>query len=181
MLICEARTCSLHPVPARRPGFTLLEMLVVLVVLSLIAMVSVPLFQTLVQGTVQTEATRLSRLVRVLRNEAILTQTDYRLVFDLKEQSYWVEVRNGERFQVRNDDTLLRKHVFPASFQLTDLSILGNTSTRNAAERPIPVSVDATGFMDPFLLHFAVDGAAYTFKVSGFRSTVDLLSGYVRE
>jgi Tfp pilus assembly protein FimT len=156
-------------------------MLVVIVVMSLIAGVSVPLFQNMLQGQVQRESTRLSRLIRVLRNEAVLTQTDFRLVIDLKEQSYWVEARAGDQFKPRTDTSALRKYTFPASFRLTDLVVLGGMHAKNSEERPVPITVDATGFMDPFLLHFSVDGVDYTFKVAGFRAAVDLLNGYVRE
>jgi general secretion pathway protein H len=173
--ICSARRRS------GSGGFTLLEMLVVLLVLSLIAGVSVPLFQTLIEGQLQREATRLSRLIRILRNEAVLTQTDFRLVLDLKEQAYWVESRSGETYRVRNDAAVLRRHDFPGSIRLEDLVVLGGVHTRASQERPIPITVDSSGFVDSFLLHFSFDGAEYTFKVSGFRSGVDLLNGYARE
>jgi Tfp pilus assembly protein FimT len=156
-------------------------MLVVLVVLSLIAAVSVPLFQTLVQGKVQREATRLSRLIRILRNEAVLTHTDFRLVISLKEQAYWVEARSGDKYQVRTDAAVLRKHTLPATLSLVDLVVLGGLHSREAELRPTPITVDSSGFVDPFLLHFNSDGADYTFRVSGFRAAVDLLNGYVRE
>ncbi|MFI5399663.1 MAG: prepilin-type N-terminal cleavage/methylation domain-containing protein [SAR324 cluster bacterium] len=176
-----APTCSRRRRRSGTPGFTLLEMLVVLLLMSLIAGFTVPLFQTLLEGQVQREATRLSQLVRILRNEAVLTQTDFHLVFDLKEQSYWVEARKGDTYTVRTDAAVLRKHTLPGSFAVTDLVVMGNVHTRQAEERPVPITVDPSGFVDSFLLHFTANGAEYTFKVSGFRTDVDLLNGYVRE
>ena len=182
MLISAALTSKDAAAARLQPrGFTLLEMLVVLMVLALIAGFSVPLFQNLIQGQVQRESTRLSRVIRVLRNEAVLTQTDYRLMVDLKEQSYWVEARSGDKYQPRTDVQMLRKYVLPASFHLTDLVVMGSTHSKNSEERPVPIYVDATGFTDPFMLHFTVDNVDYTFKVAGFRASVDLLTGYVRE
>ena len=156
-------------------------MLVVLLVLSLIAGVSDPLFQTLIEGQVQREATRLSRLIRILRNEAVLTQTDFRLVLDLKAQAYWVESRSGDTYKVRTEAAVLRKHTLPDTMHIVDLVVLGGVHTREAEERPVSITVDSSGFVDPFLLHFTSDGAEYTFKVTGFRTGVDLLNGYVRE
>jgi hypothetical protein len=92
-----------------------------------------------------------------------------------------VESRSGETYRVRNEAAVLRKHAFPDSIRLEDLVVLGGVHTRESQERPIPITVDSSGFVDPFLLHFSFDGAEYTFKVSGFRSGVDLLNGYARE
>jgi hypothetical protein len=155
-------------------------MLVVLVLLSLIVGVSLPVFQTLLQGQVQREATRLAGLIRALRNEAVLTRSDFRLVVSLKERAYWVEQRVDGRYRPRTEPSMLRKHSFPAAFRLTDLVVLGGSHTP-LIERPVPLTVDASGFVDPFLLHFSVDGAEYTFKVTGFRADMDLLQGYLRE
>ncbi len=163
-----------------RQGFTLLEMLVVLVLLSLIVGVSLPVFQTLLQGQVQRETTRLAGLIRALRNEAVLTRSDFRLVVSLKERAYWVEQRVDGRYRPREEPPLLRKHVFPDAFRLTDLVVLGGSHTP-LVERPVPLTVDASGFVDPFLLHFTVDNTDYTLKVTGFRADMDLLRGYVRE
>ncbi|MFI5400126.1 MAG: prepilin-type N-terminal cleavage/methylation domain-containing protein [SAR324 cluster bacterium] len=163
------------------PGFTLLEMLVVMLLMALIAGFTVPLFQTLLEGQVQREATRLSQLIRILRNEALLTQTDFHLVFDLQRQSYWVEARSGDTYRPRTDAAVLRTHTLPGSFAVTDLTVMGNVYTPRAEERPVPITVDPSGFVDPFFLHFTVNGAAYTFKVFGFRTEVDLLNGYARE
>jgi len=163
------------------PGFTLLEMLVVLLLMSLIAGFAVPLFQTLLEGQVQREATRLSQLIRVLRNEAVLTETDFHLVFDLQQPSYWVEARSGETYRPRTDDAMLRRHTLPGSFSVTDLTVMGSVYTPRDVQRPVNIAVDPSGFVDPFRLHITVNGAAYTFQVSGFRPEVDLLNGYVRE
>ena len=155
-------------------------MLVVLMLLALLVGVSMPAIQSLLEGQVQRETTRLASLIRTLRNEAVLSGSDYRLVIDLKERSYWVEERSDGRFQPRTEPSLLRKHVFPASFVLNDIVVMGGTHTP-LIERPVPLTVDASGFMDPFLLHFTVDGTQYTLKVTGFRADMDLLQGYARE
>jgi prepilin-type N-terminal cleavage/methylation domain-containing protein len=174
MRIFVVPKCSL------RQGFTLLEMLVVLVLLALMAGISMPVFQSLLIGPVQREATQLASLIRALRNEAVLTRTDFHLVIDPKARTYWVEQRTDQGFRKKEEPAMLRPHLLPASFVVQDVSVLG-TTTSLLDERPIPLTVDASGFVDPFLLHFSADGTDYTFKVSGFRAELDLLVGYVRE
>lgn len=176
MQISAVRTSSVR---RGLPAFTLLEMLVVLVLLVLVAGIGLPAIQSLIQGPVQQETTRLASLIRMLRNEAVLTRTDFHLVIGLKEGSYWVEQRTGDRFRVQEQPALLRKHRFPVAFTLNDLVVMGNPTP--IVEKPVPLTVDASGFMDPFLLHFTASGEAYTLKVTGFRADMDLLPGYVRE
>jgi type II secretory pathway pseudopilin PulG len=154
-------------------------MLVVLVLLALVAGIGLPAVQALIQGPVQRETTRLASLIRMLRNEAVLTRTDFHLVIDLKEGAYWVEQRTAGRFRPRDEPALLRKHTFPSGFTLTDLTVMGGTTP--VVDKPVPLTVDSSGFMDPFLLHFTVSGQSYTLKVTGFRADMDVLPGYVRE
>ncbi|HUJ77309.1 MAG TPA: prepilin-type N-terminal cleavage/methylation domain-containing protein [bacterium] len=173
-----ATPCRRGPLPA---GFTLLEVLVVLALLGLVLLIAVPAFQTLLQGAAQREVTRLTQVVRALRNEAILGRQAYRLVFSLGEGSYAVELRAPDgRFIPVERPTLLARHKLPGSFKLQDVVVLGQTYTP-LNDRPAPVNLDESGFVDPFTIHFSVDGDPYTLKVAGFTADMSLLHGTIRD
>lgn len=154
-----------------------------LVVLMALAM---PTFQNLLQSTLQQEVNRLTGVVRLLRNEAVLTNTRYRLMLDLEEGRYSVE-RQDElgSFVPVSDPRVLSPHAFPRQFVLQDVLLLGKLyrpeESGLSEPEPLPVVVDASGYVDPFLLHFTHDEEAYTIRVSGFTGRVELLTGRVEE
>ncbi len=161
------------------PGITLVELMVVLLLLSLMAFLAVPAFQNLLQGPLDSEIKRLTGVMRLLRNEAVLTRTRFRLVFDLKRARYTVEerTRSGE-FSERKEPKVLRPHQLPASFRLKDVVIYGRVRERKR-DAVVPITIDASGFIDPFLLHFSEGGKDWTLKVLGFTGRVALEEGYV--
>lgn len=69
-------------------GFTLVELMVVMILISLIMGISVPLLARTGSGNLKASARRLSGTVKYLFNEAALTGLEHRLVFDLDHASY---------------------------------------------------------------------------------------------
>jgi prepilin-type N-terminal cleavage/methylation domain-containing protein len=175
----------IFPRPASAPrgarGFTLLEILLVMALAAVLMFVAMPSFQTLLEGPVNQEAVRLAGVVRMLRNEAVLLKRSFRLVIDLPGGGYSVEQqdRSGQ-FAVRQDPSLLRTHAFPKTFKLTDVVLFGNVA-HPLVDRKVRINLDASGFVDPFLLHFTVDGAEHTYRLSGFKGEVQSVPGYARE
>lgn len=70
-----------------RAGFTLIELVVVVVILSLISFLSFPLLLNRIGGDERTMVRRLAGTVKNLYNEATLTRDEHQLVFDLDNNS----------------------------------------------------------------------------------------------
>lgn len=153
--------------------------MLVLALLGLTMMLAVPAFQSLLQNSLDREINRLSGVLRMVRNEAVLTRKTFRLVFDLKERRYSVEEKTSfGNFVPRQDPKVLRPHQFPDTFVLTDMVVLGNRFER-LRDTLIPITINTSGFVHPFLLHFTQDGKPWTLKVKGFTAKITLEAGDV--
>jgi len=159
-------------------GFTLIELLLVLGLLSVMMLIALPAFQNLLQSSLQQEVNRFSGVLRLMRNEAVLTNTRYRLMIGLKENRYSVERQDDTGVYVKIDDPKqLAPHRFQPSLQMQHLLLLGHVYNTDEPE-PVPVLVDSSGYVDPFLLQFTQNGSDYTLRVTGFTGRVSLVTGY---
>lgn len=153
--------------------------MLVLALLGMMMMLAVPALQSLLQNSLDKEVNRLSGVLRMVRNEAVLTRKSFRLLFDLKERRYSVEEKTAfGDFVPRQDPKVLRPHRFPDSFVLTDMVVLGSRFER-LRDTPVPVAVNTSGFVQPFLLHFTQDGEPWTLRVKGFTAKISLEAGNV--
>ena len=176
MRISPARTCR---ATGRGSGFTLVELMLVLALMAVIVFLALPSFQNLLQGTLQQEAGRLAGVIRLLRNEAVLTHTNYRLMLDLKRGRYFVQQQDPEgAYHEISDPRVLAGHTLPGDLQLVNLTLLGRTYRTDEIE-PLPVVVDPSGYLDPFLLRLTHADEDYTLRVAGFTGRVELVPGHV--
>ena len=171
---------STYPARIYRPrGFTLLEMMVVMGLMALIFFIALPAFQNMLQGPLQREVNRLSGVLRLVRTEAVLTRSRFQLVFDLKKRQYRVdEALNDGSYAARQDPPQFSQHVFPPSFRLRDIVLFGEGG-RRLSDQEVPILIDGSGFVVPFLLHFDEDSKPYTLKVRGFSGAAELVQGHV--
>lgn len=167
----------------RRGGFTFVEALVALAILTGLLLVVLPNMQRLLQGEREREFRRLATVIRMARHEAVLSRTPHRLRLDLATGEYLVERyvkdvrdRPGE-FRPVEDIRALATHTLPESLELMDLVLYGESSER-LTDRPVEVAFDATGFMDRFLLHVRDEDVVWTFRTSLLGRT-DWQEGYL--
>ena len=170
----------------RLRGFSMLELLVVITLLSVVMLMSVPAFTGLLQSSVDKELERLRGVVRLLRNEAILKRREMRLVFDLAENGYLVEERaeNGEYYP-RTDHKILNPHKLDP-LELREVVVYGSRyeevldQDMDGDERHrIPVVIDVSGFVDPFQIHLVNGDESWTLKVAGLAAKITVEKGYV--
>ncbi len=85
-----------------RAGFTLLELIVVIFLISLIAAMVIPSFYGMSENKLKSDARRLASLLRYLNDNAISMKETYSLKFDLQEKTLsWKEAagRKTETFE----------------------------------------------------------------------------------
>jgi general secretion pathway protein H len=81
----------------QRAGFTLLELIVVIFVISLLLAILFPSFYGLEGRSLKSDARRIASLLRYLNDSAISTKVTYPLKFDLKEQTLSWKGPDGEK------------------------------------------------------------------------------------
>jgi type II secretion system protein H len=77
-------------------GFTLIEMLVVVGIIALMAAVMMPTISSYFQVSLNSATRDLATTIKEAYNSSVVTGKVYRLVYDLKENTYWVEFGPAE-------------------------------------------------------------------------------------
>jgi type II secretion system protein H len=89
----------------RGGGFTLLELVLVLLLLSLIASIVVPPMRNFGRGRKLGDAARdVVAATNYARSQAIAEGTAYRLYFDLNNRQFWLAARTTDSFQPPRTD-----------------------------------------------------------------------------
>jgi len=72
-------------------GFTLIELIVVVALIALLSAFALPTISSYFQISIHTTARELASTIKEAYNGTVVTGNVYRLVYDLKEGTYWVE------------------------------------------------------------------------------------------
>ena len=152
---------------ARRAGFTLLELLVVVVIVGItLGMVSFSAMPSS-QKTLQNEARRIALLLQAARDEAIVRNRP--VAFEANADRYSFQVRNENGWQPITDDDLMREREFkvaPVGLAMNPLPVTGNDPLwivfgREPVDKPfvltISVGEDAVAIRADGIGHFNVE------------------------
>jgi general secretion pathway protein H len=86
-------------------GFTLIEIMVVLVIIALVGSLGIRGFRSLARSDLRTSATNLAGAMRFLFDRASTTGKVHRLVLDLEKGRYWAEVSDDKFFIPRDSES----------------------------------------------------------------------------
>jgi general secretion pathway protein H len=86
-------------------GFTLIEMLIVIVLLGLVMTVAVRGIRSMAKSDMRTSAVKLAGSMRYLFDRASTTGKIHRLVIDLEQGKYWAEVSDDRFYMPREKET----------------------------------------------------------------------------
>ncbi len=101
-------------------GFTLIELVLVVLLLGLLANLSLPLLSGLETDSLKATARRLSGTVKFLYNEAVMTGLEQRLIFDLSSGSYRAAELNAAG-EVQDKDGLGRLYKLPENVSFENI------------------------------------------------------------
>ncbi|MBF0288422.1 MAG: type II secretion system protein [SAR324 cluster bacterium] len=179
----KQRCCGINAV-RNLLGFTFIEIMIVMVLFSLLASLAAPEFFSAFEKTSQAELRKLVRVINLLRNEAILGNNQYYIVFDVLEQKYHIEVMRKEGGRVQVDSPkLLRAHSFPEEFRLEEISLTNDAiilkqnsfvGLSEFAKESVSVSIDSSGFVTPFTLFFTLDEEIWLIQTKNIMGQLEL-------
>ncbi|MCZ6864855.1 MAG: type II secretion system protein [Candidatus Dadabacteria bacterium] len=144
----------------RKDGFTLLEILVVILIIGAFFFVAVPKFQDLTEVNLKSASRNLSATIKYLYNEAAFKKNIYRLAFDLENGEYWIETLQGNEYRASGDSSHKRRKL-PTGVYFKDV-----ITERSLGRNPLTDEKDfilflPTGFVEPAVIHLYTDSERY--------------------
>jgi prepilin-type N-terminal cleavage/methylation domain-containing protein len=94
---------------SRAGGFTLLELLIVVVLLGLVMGLAVRGMRALIKSDMRGSAVKMAGAIRYLFDRASTTGRIHRLVIDFEQNKYWAEVSDDRYYMPREKETELSR------------------------------------------------------------------------
>jgi prepilin-type N-terminal cleavage/methylation domain-containing protein len=184
------------PVPARRgadradlarrtpaggaPGFTLLEIAVVIFIMGLVMTLAIPYLGGFHGAQLKSEARRLAGRANYLYDEASNQKVIYRMTFDLDHNGYYVtrmDPYGPDPKFIPYSGTWGDEVVMPAGLVLRDVSVEGIGGAKAGS---ISCQFYPEGYVDATVIHLAsVAGEVLTLSFNPLTGNVGIVSGDV--
>ncbi len=166
--------------PAPSPGFTLLELSLVLFLIGLLVIVIMPRLGDLGGTRLESSARRLAVLARYLNGEAAFNSQLYRLNYDLDKRIYWVSILAANRDItefIPDASPLARPVQLPVGITFVDVHVpsAGRVSTGQVYTRFYP-----QGYTDPTVIHLRDQHSrVVTVTIPPLPAEVRIYEGYI--
>jgi len=156
-------------------GFTLIEIMVVVVLVSLFMAFSVPLFSNIGTSSLGTSARRLSGTIKYLFNESAMTGLEYRLIYDLDRGTYRAQILEEDGSLVDDPDQG-REASLKGSVRFKDLQLPGRGKFTMGQ---ITTRLHPSGWVEETIIHLDDgDGKMLTLRVMPLTGTTEVFDGY---
>jgi len=163
----------------RGKGFTLIELIIVLVVLSAVLVIAFPRMEAFFAGGYLRSTTRrLVGTIRYLHDRSVTTGKRLRLCYDLDENEYWIEEENEEGEFEELKTVLGKREALPEG--ITFLDIITPEGKMNSGQTF--TLFFSKGYVTKSIIHLQNEKEeVQTLLVKGSMGRVMVYKGYVEE
>ncbi|MDP2689098.1 MAG: prepilin-type N-terminal cleavage/methylation domain-containing protein [Deltaproteobacteria bacterium] len=170
-------------VPGRRRdisppgGFTLLELLVVMILLGVVLMAALPRFAGTGEAYLKTDASRVSSFVRFINDASATRKAYYRVSFDISAGEIRAERSPDGVHYAQETDPVARRLRLREGVVMEDIVVpeLGTVNTGT-----VMVVFTPAGAQEPFTLHLSSSKKQITLTFNPYSGEVSMEDGYVR-
>jgi general secretion pathway protein H len=171
----RVQTSNLEPRTCFCNGFTLIELAVVIAIISMVAIIVLPLLPSTGAADLRNSARRLSTVVRYLGERSVTTKTPYRMRFDLNDGTVVIKK------MVSGEETTPEDPFFSRNILDDGVSIEGIENQRlgKLGEGVVDVDFGAAGLGEFMVVHLK-GGKEGHFTVTAlpYGGRVEVLEGY---
>jgi len=156
-------------------GFTLVEIVVVMVLISLFMVLSIPLFSNIGTSSLGTSARRLSGTIKYLYNESVISGREYRLVYDLDRGTYRAQIleTSGELVDAPDQG---RQAALKGTVRFRDLQLPGRGKFSMGE---VTTRIHPSGWVEETIIHLGDgDSEVLTLRVMSLTGTTEVFDGY---
>jgi len=163
-------------------GFTLLELLVVLLVIGTVITIALPRFQDMFEVRLKSSMRYMIGTIKFCFNESIIRQTPLRLFFDLENGTYWIAVLKvtgdtGE-FVLLPSDLATPRHI-PDGVRIIDVVTAHDIEKRTEGEG-IFIEFYPNGFVEKAVIHLGdYYNRQYTLLTKPLTGGVEIFDDYI--
>ncbi len=156
-------------------GFTLIELAVVLLLISLFTAISVPLLSSGGKSDLKASAQRIAGTMKYMFNEAALSGQEHRLVFNLEDHSYHGEYVADDGEVAALEETLARAKL-KEGITITDIVLAGQGSFTSGE---VTLRIHPSGWLEEAILHLSDSkNNILTMRVNPLTGSSEVFDGY---
>ncbi len=160
-------------------GFTLLEITLVVLIISVMITLVVPRLRDPGKMEMQAQASRLQKIFRLVRSEAVLNGATYRLNYDLDGERYWVTPDEGGTDLVdfaRSFGSLARGTQIKEPVEIMDVDL--PTLAGKIGQGQVFTLFYPDGTIDPTIIHIGDGKTSFTLYVNPMNNRLVLVNSY---
>jgi general secretion pathway protein H len=164
-----------QPVSARfKGGFTLIELIVVIVVISLALAIVLPRLTSVTSRNLKSDGAKLSALVRYLHEAAESKKLNYRLTFDLDRGNVSVERSKDSVKYGPMPESALRGFALATDVEFVDLHAPGAGVIESGTVQVLLTPAGST----PFTVHLGAGQSVLTLAFNPYSGKIVIREGY---
>ena len=176
----RARSTACHGAKSFSPGFTLLELAVVIFIMGLMLSLAMPYLGGFRQAALKSQARRMAGRATYLYDEATGHKLVLRLIFDLDNNGYAVAQLDPYAVKpVFAPDTSMSGHpvMMPAAMRIRDVTVEGIGTVNKGT---IATTFYPEGYVDATVVHLEdASGDVMTLELSPLTGQVAIINGDV--